>query len=78
MIGMCECVIGYIILIFIIPESPKWLYDKGKYNECQKTLSYMSRFNHRSGDHQTPEINSLYYFEEAESSRETSVISQKN
>lgn len=63
-IGLVEWVIGYSILLFWLPESPKWLYDKKRYVECQKVLLYMNKVNKGSDDEtSTPEINRLSSFE---------------
>jgi MFS family permease len=32
-----------LILLFYIPESPKWLYDKKRYAECQENLLFMAK-----------------------------------
>ena len=34
-----------LIGIFILPESPKYLYSKGKFQEARESLSYISKFN---------------------------------
>ncbi|CAI2362935.1 unnamed protein product [Moneuplotes crassus] len=34
-----------LIPSFLIPESPKYLFEKGMFPELRKTLSYISRFN---------------------------------
>lgn len=31
--------------LVIVPESPKWLYSKGRYNEARKALGFVLRFN---------------------------------
>ena len=31
--------------MYFIPESPKWLYEKGKYDECQEILETMATTN---------------------------------
>jgi len=62
-IGLCEFAIGYSILLFILPESPKWLYEKKRYKECQKALMYMSKFNHGK-ENFTPEITRLMFYNE--------------
>jgi len=32
--GIFQTLIGFILLTYLIPESPKWLYEKGKYQEA--------------------------------------------
>lgn len=49
------------LLIFLMPESPKFLQLKGKYAEAQKILMKMHRINHESG---TPVPSELDTFKE--------------
>ena len=37
-IGIIYGIIGYSILLLVLPESPKWQYDRGHYRDCYKTL----------------------------------------
>jgi len=60
--ALCQWLIGYSILFFILPESPKWLYDNKRYKECYKALIYMSKFN--QGKEPTPEISRLIFINE--------------
>ena len=50
----------------LLPESPKWLYSKGRYTECSKALASLARIN---GVKHTPLINSLKYYKNNESVR---------
>lgn len=34
-----------IVLVFILPESPKWLYNKKKYAQFEKVMNQMAKFN---------------------------------
>ena len=34
-----------LILIFLIPESPKWLYDNKKYKKCYECLQKIASYN---------------------------------
>lgn len=34
-----------LLILFLIPESPKWLFNQKKYHECYKSLEYMARNN---------------------------------
>jgi len=43
--GLCQAIIGFSLLASLIPESPKWLYEKGKYKECQQVLDKMAKIN---------------------------------
>ena len=63
-IGLEELVVGYLILAFVLPESPKWLYDKGRYKECSEALSSMAKIN-KIQNSQTPEISRLKYFNQS-------------
>lgn len=47
MFGLVQAVLGLILLTMIIPESPKWFYEKGKYKECQKVLDGMAKKNNK-------------------------------
>jgi len=38
----------YAIIAF--PESPKYLYSKGKFNEARNALDYIARFNNQPFD----------------------------
>lgn len=49
-IGVVYGIVGYAILLLVLPESPKWQYDRGHYRDCYKTLQYMARFN-KAGSH---------------------------
>ena len=40
-----EAFISLVIVIFILPESPKWLYKEKRYEECQKALLYSAAKN---------------------------------
>jgi hypothetical protein len=33
------------IALFFIPESPKFLYEKRRFDECRKVFNYIARFN---------------------------------
>ena len=36
--SFAEFLAGFIILTFVIKESPHWLYGKGRYEECANIL----------------------------------------
>ena len=40
-------VIGIILVAICLPESPKWLYGKGKYDEVKEVLLYVAKMNGR-------------------------------
>ena len=40
--------IAIIIIVCFIPESPKWLYDQGKYSQCYNALNYMAKVNKKT------------------------------
>lgn len=31
--GLCQAILGFVLLTSLMPESPKWLYEKGRYKE---------------------------------------------
>lgn len=41
------CVLSAIVLplIFLLPESPKYLFAKGKFTELRKTMKRFARYN---------------------------------
>lgn len=43
------CVIGSFLaifyLIFVVPESPRWSYTIGNFDETKKTIKYVASFN---------------------------------
>ena len=43
--GLGGTLLSFIIAVFIIPESPKFLYLKKRYDESRKILQYVARFN---------------------------------
>jgi len=43
--AFCQGVITLLILVYFIPESPKWLYDNQKYEECYNTLNQIASYN---------------------------------
>ena len=43
--GLIGTLISFIVAVFIIPESPKFLYLKKRYGESKKILKYIARFN---------------------------------
>jgi hypothetical protein len=43
--GIVQTILGFIMLMYFIPESPKWLYEKGKYKEAQVVLDNMAKIN---------------------------------
>ena len=43
--GLGGTLISFIVAVFIIPESPKFLYLKKRYGESKKILKYIARFN---------------------------------
>ena len=43
--ALCMNVLSLILGIFYVPESPKWLYDKQRYEECADVLTYMAKWN---------------------------------
>jgi hypothetical protein len=45
LIGIGATLFSMIISVFIIPESPKFLYLKKRYDESRKILQYISKFN---------------------------------
>ena len=40
-------IVTLILLFVFVPESPKFLYDKKRFRECQRSLSYMAKVNGR-------------------------------
>lgn len=44
-IGMIINVATLIMFWFFVPESPKWLYSKARYQECQQILTRIAKFN---------------------------------
>jgi len=38
-------VVVWCIVVVILPESPKWLYNKKKYKECKQAFDKMANFN---------------------------------
>lgn len=38
-------IIAMFIAIFFLPESPKYLYSKQKFDEARASLNYIARFN---------------------------------
>lgn len=45
MIGLVLCIISFLGVLILIPESPKWLYSKQRFSECQGVLRYTAKFN---------------------------------
>lgn len=43
--GLVATLLSLIIAVFIIPESPKFLYLKKRYSESRNILKYIARFN---------------------------------
>ena len=45
MLGFIQNIVCLTILINYIPESIKWSYDNGRYNECYETLKIIAKSN---------------------------------
>jgi MFS family permease len=45
--GVIATIISLLVQLFLIPESPKFLYLAKRYKESKQVLAYMSRFNQR-------------------------------
>jgi len=45
--------IGVVCCLLILPESPKYLYAMGRYQECRQILSKIARFNNHEGNGNT-------------------------
>ena len=43
--GISSGFVFTIICLFLIPESPKWLYSKQKYAQCGAALSKLAKYN---------------------------------
>ena len=39
------CAVFNPLFLWLIPESPKYLYEKERYEECRQVLKKMGRFN---------------------------------
>ena len=39
-----------VIALFVVPESPKFLYSKRNYVECRRALAFINKFNRREYD----------------------------
>ena len=40
-----SCITFYILIAF--PETPKYLYAKGRFDEARNSLAYVARFNNQ-------------------------------
>ena len=45
MFGACIALLCIVLIYQLVPESPKFLYSKGKFNEARKILMNMHKFN---------------------------------
>lgn len=43
--GCLEHIVGILLNYFYVPESPKWLYNEERYQECSIILNKMAKFN---------------------------------
>ncbi len=43
------CFPGVFVVLFLLPESPKWLEAKGKWLELNKSLHWIAQFNGEKG-----------------------------
>ena len=43
--GVTQLIVSFVVFLIWIPESPKWLFDKGKWNELDKVFEYMAKIN---------------------------------
>lgn len=46
-VGLVFSVLSVVLTLFV-PESPKYLYERGKYDELRENLAYIARFNGKS------------------------------
>jgi len=44
-VGVIQAIIGFVLLMGFFPESPKWLYEKGRYKEAQQVFDTMAKTN---------------------------------
>lgn len=51
MYAAISCIAALLIAIFFLPESPKWLYEKERFNECAKSLLHIGKINGVSDMH---------------------------
>lgn len=43
--GAFTAFVSGLIILFWVPESPKWYYKKARFMECHAVLSKMAKFN---------------------------------
>ena len=42
--------VGVVCCLLVVPESPKYLYSQGRYQECRQILCKIARFNNHQGN----------------------------
>ena len=45
--GLCLNIVGLVFLVFLLPESPRFLFYKKRLKECEEVLRIMAKSNGR-------------------------------
>jgi len=48
--GIAGTFFAFVVTIFILPESPKFLYLKNRFDESRQALSFVAKFNNLNFD----------------------------